>query len=62
MAIDDNGTQRPHKVKDYGIEVDFSSLDDADREVSMPTFHLSIVRADAGGSGWDGHPFRGARR
>jgi structural maintenance of chromosome 1 len=31
---DENGTQRPRKVRDFGIEVDFSSLDDDEREVS----------------------------
>ena len=35
MEIDDNGTQRPTQVKDYGIEPDFESmLTDEDMEVS----------------------------
>lgn len=29
---DDNGTQRPKTVADYGIQVDFSSIDDEDPE------------------------------
>ena len=35
MDVDDdeNGTQRPRKVADYGIEVDFEQLDDEEREV-----------------------------
>ena len=35
MDVDDdeNGTQRPRKVPDYGIEVDFEQLDDEEREV-----------------------------
>lgn len=30
---DEDGTQPIRKVADYGIEVDFDSLDDAEREV-----------------------------
>lgn len=30
---DDDGTQRPHRKNDYGVEVDFESLDDDEREV-----------------------------
>jgi hypothetical protein len=30
---DEDGTQRPRKVQDFGIEVDFESLDDEEREV-----------------------------
>ena len=30
---DENGTQRPRKVPDYGIEVDFEMLEDEEREV-----------------------------
>ena len=31
---DDDGTQQVKKVADYGIEVDFESLDEDEREVS----------------------------
>lgn len=30
---DENGTQRPRNVPDYGIEVDFEMLEDEEREV-----------------------------
>lgn len=30
---DEDGTQRPKQVSNYGIEVDFESLDDEEREV-----------------------------
>ena len=30
---DDSGTQRPKSVSDYGIEVDFETLNEEDREV-----------------------------
>ncbi len=30
---DDEGTQRPRRVNDYGIELDFDILDDEEREV-----------------------------
>lgn len=30
---DDEGTQRPRRVPDYGIEVDFDLLTDEEREV-----------------------------
>jgi hypothetical protein len=33
MDIDEDNTQRPRAVTDYGIEVDFDMLDDEDREV-----------------------------
>ena len=35
MDVDENedGTQHPRKVRDFGIEVDFESLDDEEREV-----------------------------
>ena len=32
---DEDGTQRPKKVQDFGIEVNFESLDDEEREVRM---------------------------
>jgi structural maintenance of chromosome 1 len=35
MDVDDDGTQRPLSVDDYGIEVDFESLEDDEREVSF---------------------------
>ena len=31
---DDEGTQRPRRVNDYGIEVDYSMLDEDEREVN----------------------------
>lgn len=31
---DEDGTQRPRQVQDYGIEVDFAALDDEERAVS----------------------------
>lgn len=31
---DEDGTQRPRQVQDYGIEVDFDALDDEERAVS----------------------------
>lgn len=34
MDIDEDETQRAIEVKDYGIEVDFSDLDDDERAVS----------------------------
>jgi hypothetical protein len=30
---DEDGTQHPRKVQDFGIEVDFDSLDEDEREV-----------------------------
>lgn len=33
---DDEGTQKPRRVNDFGIEVDFESLDDDEREVGEP--------------------------
>lgn len=32
---DEDGSQRPRQVQDYGIEVDFSALDDEERAVSL---------------------------
>lgn len=32
---DEDGTQRPRQVQDYGIEVDFAALDDEERAVSL---------------------------
>lgn len=32
---DEDDTQRPRQVQDYGIEVDFSELDDEERDVSL---------------------------
>lgn len=31
---DEDGTQRPRQVQDYGIEVDFAALNDEERAVS----------------------------
>lgn len=33
---DEEGTQRPRRVDDYGIEVDYDLLDDEEREDSSP--------------------------
>ena len=37
MDIDDDedGTQRPRRVNDYGIEIDYRLLDDDEREVLL---------------------------
>ena len=36
MDVDnEDGTQRPRAVNDYGIQVDFDLLDDEQREVRM---------------------------
>ena len=32
---DDDGTQKPRRVADYGIEVDYELLDEEEREVSQ---------------------------
>lgn len=32
---DEDGTQRPRQVQDYGIEVDFAALEDEERAVSL---------------------------
>ena len=39
MDVDEeeDATVRPKQINDYGIEVDFESLDDDDREVSLYT-------------------------
>lgn len=45
---DDDGTQRPKKVHDFGIEVDFEGLDDETRESgSMDEFDREIVKLNA---------------
>ena len=40
MDVDDDedGTQKPRRVSDYGIEVEFELLDDEEREVSSGSF------------------------
>lgn len=48
MDVDDDedGTQQPRQVQDYGIEVDFDSLDDDDREVCAhrpPLRHCILI-------------------
>lgn len=35
MDIDDDGTQRPKEVADWGVEPDFETLEDDDKEVSI---------------------------
>ncbi|KAF9457597.1 condensin complex subunit SMC1 [Collybia nuda] len=45
---DEDGTQRPKKVHDFGIEVDFEGLDDETRESgSMDEFDKGIVKLSA---------------
>ncbi|RDB26948.1 Structural maintenance of chromosomes protein 1 [Hypsizygus marmoreus] len=45
---DEDGTQRPKTVQDYGIEVDFDSLDDETRESgSVDDFDKEIVKLNA---------------
>lgn len=39
---DEEGTQRPKKVQDYGIEVEFDLLDDEEREVSVVCRTLDV--------------------
>lgn len=34
MDVDDDGTQRPITVKDYGVKPDFGELDDEAKEVN----------------------------
>lgn len=35
MDVDDEGTQRPTEVKDFGIVPDFDVLEDDDKNVSV---------------------------
>ncbi|KAF9234210.1 RecF/RecN/SMC N terminal domain-containing protein [Melanogaster broomeanus] len=51
---DEDGTQRPKQVQDYGIEVDFAALDDEDRGLmqsndpeALAEFDASIVKLNA---------------
>ncbi len=37
---DEDGTQQPKRVDDFGIEVDFESLDDDEREVIWCFLHI----------------------
>ncbi|KAI6108622.1 RecF/RecN/SMC [Pisolithus croceorrhizus] len=39
---DEEGTQRPKQVQDYGIEVDFDALDDEEREDNSPEMLASF--------------------
>lgn len=39
---DNDGTQHPRRVDDYGIEVDFEALDDDEREVSRSSDGCTI--------------------
>lgn len=39
---DDEETQRPRTVSDYGIEVDFDGLDDDEREVCLFEIHFFV--------------------
>lgn len=46
MDVDDeDGTQRPKAVQDYGIEVDFKDLDDEEREVRRLLLVASRLRS-----------------
>lgn len=40
---DDEGTQRTKRVQDYGIEVDFSSLEDDEREEVCPVLFVMCL-------------------
>lgn len=40
---DEDGSQRPRQVQDYGIEVDYNALDDEERAVSL-TRQMSLYR------------------
>jgi len=45
---DEDATQRPKKVQDFGIEVDFESLDDDTRDSgSVEQFDKGILRLNA---------------
>ncbi|KAF8840540.1 RecF/RecN/SMC protein [Paxillus ammoniavirescens] len=48
---DEDGTQRPKQVQDYGIEVDFADLDDEERATNSPEtlaeFDASIAKLNA---------------
>ena len=44
---DDQGTQRVKRVPDYGIEVDFDSLSDKDRDVCNWWLTKHCVETDA---------------
>lgn len=40
---DDDGTQHAKRVLDYGIEVDFSQLEDDEREVYTNSHYLRLL-------------------
>jgi structural maintenance of chromosome 1 len=42
MEVDDDGTQRPKEVADWGVEPDFEILDDEDKEVSLALIETSL--------------------
>ena len=42
MDVDDEGTQRPRRVNDYGLEVDFSGLDEEEKEVNHQFLYRSV--------------------
>lgn len=44
MDIDDDGTQKPVQVNDFGIEPDFDILDDEEKEVSSCVLAVIDVR------------------
>ena len=43
---DEDGTQHPRKVQDFGIEVDFESLDEDEREVILRCFAIGNLLVD----------------
>ena len=44
MDVDDeDGTQRPRRVNDYGIQVDYQLLDDEEREVVLCVMTVCVV-------------------
>ena len=42
MDVDDEGTQRPRRVNDYGLEVDSSGLDEEEKEVNHQFLYRSV--------------------
>lgn len=44
MDFDDDGTQRPLEVPDYDLEVDFSELDEEEKEVSRRPSECVVAR------------------
>lgn len=45
MEVEDDGTQRPKEVKNWGVEPDFDMLEDDDKEVSRRLFLINAMSA-----------------